>query len=63
MAGRQQALLSHLVGRHDGVDQASQYRARPDFSDQFFDAARNGAATVNSVRYRPEVTMQFQVYL
>lgn len=39
------------------------YRARPDFTDQFFDAARSGAATVNSVRYRPEVTMQFQVYL
>ena len=39
------------------------YRARPDFTNQFFDAARNGAATVNSVRYRPEVTMQFQVYL
>ena len=39
------------------------YRARPDFSDQFFDPARNGAATVNSVQYRPEVTMQFQVYL
>ena len=39
------------------------YRARPDLSDQTFIPANNGAATVNSVRYRPEVTMQFQVYL
>ena len=39
------------------------YRARPDFSDQTFLPANNGAATVNSVQYRPEVTMQFQVYL
>lgn len=39
------------------------YRARPDFSDQTFIPANNGAATVNSVQYRPEVTMQFQVYL
>ncbi|WP_236668860.1 hypothetical protein [Hymenobacter rubidus] len=39
------------------------YRARPDFSDQVFLPANNGAATVNSVQYRPEVTMQFQVYL
>ncbi|MDB5268098.1 MAG: hypothetical protein JWP58_1138 [Hymenobacter sp.] len=39
------------------------YRARPDFSDQTFLPANNGAATVNSVQYRPEVTMQLQVYL
>ena len=39
------------------------YRARPDFSDQTFVPADNGAARVNSVQYRPEVTMQFQVYL
>ena len=39
------------------------YRARPDFSDQTFIPANNGAATVNSVQYRPEITMQFQVYL
>ena len=39
------------------------YRARPDFSDQVFLPANSGAATVNSVNYRPEVTMQFQVYL
>lgn len=39
------------------------YRARPDFSDQTFLPAGNGAATVNSVQYRPEVTMQFQLYL
>lgn len=39
------------------------YRARPDFSDQTFLPANNGAATVNSVQYRPEVTMQFQLYL
>lgn len=39
------------------------YRARPDFSDQTFIPANNGAATVNSVNYRPEVTMQFQLYL
>lgn len=39
------------------------YRARPDFSDQVFLPANNGAATVNSVRYRPEVTLQTQIYL
>lgn len=39
------------------------YRARPDFSDQLFLPANNGAATVNSVRYRPEITLQTQVYL
>ena len=39
------------------------YRARPDFSDQTFLPANNGAATVNSIRYRPEVTLQTQVYL
>ncbi|GAB3866736.1 hypothetical protein GCM10028824_07730 [Hymenobacter segetis] len=39
------------------------YRARPDFSDQTFIPANNGAATVNSVQYRPEVTLQLQVYL
>ena len=39
------------------------YRARPDFTDQVFLPANNGAATVNSVQYRPEVTMQFQLYL
>ncbi len=38
-------------------------RARPDFSDQTFLPAGNGAATVNSVRYRPEFTLQTQVYL
>ena len=39
------------------------YRARPDFSDQTFLPANNGASTVNSIRYRPEVTLQTQVYL
>ena len=39
------------------------YRARPDFSDQVFLPANNGAATVNSVTYRPEITFQTQVYL
>ena len=39
------------------------YRARPDFSDQTFIPANNGQATVNSVNYRPEVTLQAQVYL
>ncbi|GAB3635860.1 hypothetical protein GCM10027422_14500 [Hymenobacter arcticus] len=39
------------------------YRARPDFSDQTFLPANNGQATVNSVKYRPEVTLQAQVYL
>jgi hypothetical protein len=39
------------------------YRARPDFSDQAFLPANNGQATVNSVNYRPEVTLQAQVYL
>jgi hypothetical protein len=39
------------------------YRARPDFSDQTFLPANNGQATVNSVNYRPEVTLQAQVYL
>ena len=39
------------------------YRPRPDFSDQAFLPANNGAATVNGVSYRPEVTMQFQLYL
>ncbi|MFD1470163.1 hypothetical protein ACFQ48_18185 [Hymenobacter caeli] len=39
------------------------YRARPDFSDQSFIPANNGQATVNSVNYRPEVTLQAQVYL
>lgn len=39
------------------------YRARPDFSDQSFIPANNGQATVNSVRHRPEVTLQAQVYL
>jgi hypothetical protein len=39
------------------------YRARPDFTDQVFLPANNGAATVNSVRYRPEITLQTQVYL
>ncbi len=39
------------------------YRARPDFSDQTFIPANNGQATVNSVQYRPEVTLQAQVYL
>ncbi|GAC1367773.1 MAG: hypothetical protein NVSMB30_02910 [Hymenobacter sp.] len=39
------------------------YRARPDFTNQTFLPANNGAATVNSVQYRPEVTMQFQVFL
>ncbi len=39
------------------------YRARPDFSDQVFLPANNGAATVNSVRYRPEITLQTQLYL
>jgi len=37
------------------------YRARPDFTDQV--PLSNGTSQVNSVRYRPEVTMQFQVYL
>ena len=39
------------------------YRARPDFSDQTFLPANNGQATINSVNYRPEVTLQAQVYL
>jgi hypothetical protein len=39
------------------------YRARPDFSDQTFLPANNGQATVNSINYRPEVTLQAQVYL
>jgi hypothetical protein len=39
------------------------YRARPDFSDQTFIPANNGQATVNSVNYRPEITLQTQVYL
>ncbi len=39
------------------------YRARPDFSNQTFLPANNGAATVNSVRYRPEITLQTQVFL
>ncbi len=39
------------------------YRARPDFTDQVFLPANNGAATVNSVKYRPEITLQTQVYL
>ncbi len=39
------------------------YRFRPDFSDQTFLPANNGAATVNSVKYRPEITLQTQVYL
>ena len=39
------------------------YRARPDFSDQAFLPANNGAATVNSVKYHPEVTLQTQIYL
>ena len=39
------------------------YRARPDFSDQSFIPANNGQATVNSINYRPEVTLQAQVYL
>ena len=39
------------------------YRARPDFSDQTFLPANNGAATVNSVHYHPEITLQTQVYL
>ncbi|MGI4734701.1 MAG: hypothetical protein ACRYG7_05925 [Janthinobacterium lividum] len=39
------------------------YRARPDFSDQTFLPINNGQSTVNSVNYRPEVTLQAQVYL
>ncbi|MGI4885998.1 MAG: hypothetical protein ACRYFR_13665 [Janthinobacterium lividum] len=39
------------------------YRARPDFSNQVFLPANNGAATVNSVNYHPEITLQTQVYL
>ena len=38
------------------------YRARPDFTDEAVPAA-GGAVQVRSVQYRPEVTMQFQVYL
>lgn len=38
-------------------------RARPDFSDQVFLPANNGVTTVNSVKYRPEITLQTQVYL
>jgi len=39
------------------------YRARPDFSNQVFLPANNGAATVSSVNYHPEITLQTQVYL
>lgn len=38
------------------------YRARPDFTDQS-SPTTGGPIQVNSVHYRPEVTMQFQVYL
>ena len=37
------------------------YRARPDFSDQA--ATPAGPIQVNSMQYRPEVTLQAQVYL
>ena len=37
------------------------YRARPDFSDQTTNG--DGTFRVNSVRYRPEITLQTQVFL
>lgn len=39
------------------------YRNRPDFSDQTFLPANAGAATVNNVYRRSEITLQTQVYL
>ncbi len=39
------------------------YRARPDVSDQTFLPVNNGAATINNITYRTEITMQVQVFL